>query len=738
MPKTSDSCWSFSLRGGGPGEGCSSDDDSEGDGKTRVSPSSDKPYATVSEEARLLGELDLASRTDAATYKPNPWSIAKVNASTRPSKPPRTLPKKPAQSTKTKKATVLDLLRAQPEKNRDSAHAPHAPLAPTSHSSTNRNSVSGSHILDVRSDNSLQEEAHIPSDETLVDSSYQPSLLCKVESPASLGRFVSPLPSRNLSPVVVAQDLASRAPTASDFAASSGLLYRNPVLSGTSHTMTHSVSSDSTGLRHGISVPISLGPSTHPHTLSTKVNEGEQVGPDATSTVARPWALSPARPRHHVDVAHSRRFDETGRNESSAMSHKPTWKREWRSPDLNASSYVNPEPPFALKCESSPGVPSQPAYTHAFPRSTSTPAVDSQTQLVRRKTRVPGHFEDILPWFAPPAPTSGSPRPWLHKAQMTREGSSGIPAPLKMRPSPKKLVTPLVSRRARSPSPIPSPLPQQRKQHSSYADKKHQPKRDAYNAFGSPHESWSTLPTKKARTTGKEKMAAVSGKFKIPVQRVPPNNSSARGNPASGSDAFSGGKRHKVVTYLPPPPKYAAPRRDFEDVADTAPPTSMFQPLVVRRAAPPSLTLSAYKYDTSKAKATSHPNEPTVNTPRAADPSPMVSPTLLSPVASPSACAYTSQDWEADDITVPFSTSGFPSRYGYMRQSIAERKRLSAEVWSILDLPSCGVVFRDEWRRNDIRGRPNASGPGQDTGMSCSKQQISIVVWQGSAQVDTE
>ncbi|KAI0080454.1 hypothetical protein K474DRAFT_257280 [Panus rudis PR-1116 ss-1] len=41
----------------------------------------------ISEDARLMRDLDLASRKDEAVYKPNPWTIAKANAASRPSVP---------------------------------------------------------------------------------------------------------------------------------------------------------------------------------------------------------------------------------------------------------------------------------------------------------------------------------------------------------------------------------------------------------------------------------------------------------------------------------------------------------------------------------------------------------------------------------------------------------------------------------------------------------------------------
>lgn len=58
-----------------------SDDDSNSDTGSPTAPSS---ASALSTDARLIQELDLSRRHDEALYKPNPWTIAKINAATRP------------------------------------------------------------------------------------------------------------------------------------------------------------------------------------------------------------------------------------------------------------------------------------------------------------------------------------------------------------------------------------------------------------------------------------------------------------------------------------------------------------------------------------------------------------------------------------------------------------------------------------------------------------------------------
>lgn len=64
-----DSAWSFNFRSGAYDVDSSDDSDAE----------------PCSSDAALIKDLDISSREDKATYKANPWSIAKINAATRPS-----------------------------------------------------------------------------------------------------------------------------------------------------------------------------------------------------------------------------------------------------------------------------------------------------------------------------------------------------------------------------------------------------------------------------------------------------------------------------------------------------------------------------------------------------------------------------------------------------------------------------------------------------------------------------
>ena len=71
--------WSFSCRKTPYNAYCGSDSDSDSDSSLEDNNGGPRP----SEEALLLSELDLASREETVQYKPNPFSIAKINAAFR-------------------------------------------------------------------------------------------------------------------------------------------------------------------------------------------------------------------------------------------------------------------------------------------------------------------------------------------------------------------------------------------------------------------------------------------------------------------------------------------------------------------------------------------------------------------------------------------------------------------------------------------------------------------------------
>ncbi|KAI0044776.1 hypothetical protein FA95DRAFT_1574231 [Auriscalpium vulgare] len=132
-----DSEWSFNMRS----HQCLSDSDSD------TSPPHSPSSAMLSDDTRQFLDLDLSSREDSAVYKPNPWSIAKVNAASRPA--PAPAQPKPAttrcdKQRKQPTGIIADMLRKQ-------AQQPSAPegtglkpgVPPPRHLSQNNRSIKG-------------------------------------------------------------------------------------------------------------------------------------------------------------------------------------------------------------------------------------------------------------------------------------------------------------------------------------------------------------------------------------------------------------------------------------------------------------------------------------------------------------------------------------------------------------------------------------------------------------------
>ena len=79
--------WGFSLCIADEGESDSEPEDASTGPHSSSGPSSDPP---ISEELRIVRDLDLGTRQDTAIFKSNPWTIAKLRAATR--KPPPIAP----------------------------------------------------------------------------------------------------------------------------------------------------------------------------------------------------------------------------------------------------------------------------------------------------------------------------------------------------------------------------------------------------------------------------------------------------------------------------------------------------------------------------------------------------------------------------------------------------------------------------------------------------------------------
>ncbi|KAI1798377.1 hypothetical protein LXA43DRAFT_26435 [Ganoderma leucocontextum] len=248
-------------------------------------------------------------------------------------------------------------------------------------------------------------------------------------------------------------------------------------------------------------------------------------------------------------------------------------------------------------------------------------------------------------------------------------------------------------------------------------------KRDAYKAFSSPDSSWSTIPPeKKRKQTGNDGNKHVTTtNFRLRLQLGRATNQPGKGR--EDAEAEAADPKSRIVTYLPPPRGRESghearplPRNNSRSVASPqehdpdSPPA--FHPMAIRRAAPPHMPLPAYRA----------PN-PVPHAPSGRHDSERPSPYR-------EAAAYDA----GGDTIITFDQSGLPQRYSSLRRGVAKRKRLLAELWDIMGLPSCGVIFRDEWRgrrcQSGMLGTRDEAAGGPDA----SKHEMRIISWPASRE----
>ncbi|KAH9896676.1 hypothetical protein C8Q73DRAFT_834761 [Cubamyces lactineus] len=498
-PKADD-CWSLSLRGRCTGDDGFSDESDNEDASSQSMP--------ASEESRLLGELDLASRMDAATYKPNPWSIARANAATRTTKPAVALPVKPnRQKNASSNGSVLEMIHKQARKlSTSECQSAVLPATVQKHPSAGATQVSRppsqSHTISC-----LEDNAHIPSDETLVDDSYQPHVLHKSGENHLLRPLTTGLGSASsgagiavsTSPEAQAGELAIEQPLSRH-----GQVQGRPSPTTTSGQYWNVRSDAQPGGARNIPQPM-IGISEEETITMSKYRSAKDEGVH-TSLSMRDAIARQFTPQIHMNPQVAKSFlatpscvEQTPQRPTKPVKGSPTWKQEWRSPDLG---YVNQlHPPFSAstalpKREQSPTLPELDhhsattglAITRSIPNNLAFHATEGQSKR---------SFSTEQPRFS--------------AAQIEQRSFSPV---ADAHVSYGESLT-----QHNSPSPPLSPAsggPFPRSAHS----RKPPPKRNAYDAFRSPSAEWSTLPAKKTRTgDGKQARGreTMTQKFKVPL-----------------------------------------------------------------------------------------------------------------------------------------------------------------------------------------------------------------------------
>lgn len=98
--------WAFNLRTRQLHDSDDSDDCDEPDEQSNC----------VSDDTRLMNDFDLSTRIETVNYKPNPWTIAKVNAASRPSEQEKPIPSFSSKSVSSKQqptGSIVDCFKKQ-------------------------------------------------------------------------------------------------------------------------------------------------------------------------------------------------------------------------------------------------------------------------------------------------------------------------------------------------------------------------------------------------------------------------------------------------------------------------------------------------------------------------------------------------------------------------------------------------------------------------------------------------
>ncbi|KAF7347667.1 hypothetical protein MVEN_01523700 [Mycena venus] len=234
---------------------------------------------------------------------------------------------------------------------------------------------------------------------------------------------------------------------------------------------------------------------------------------------------------------------------------------------------------------------------------------------------------------------------------------------------------------------------------------------DAYDYFRSdPDDEWSTLPArKKAKAAGPARPKINGIKTTAPF-RLPGTVIKAK---ITGMSATS---ERRVVTFLPPPLKAGKVEDLVKDVGSTG--EEKCPQLVVPPRAPKrsrgSREYSPSKRTTSKRRRLSENSYPSPAD-SCLTPSEVSSPSSARSSAYPFPSPPTSDPVPNDDseihatVTVGDVSQSYPRTKSLMRQ----RKRGVDDLWNLLELPSCGIVYGDD--------------------QSASKE-LCVVIWEGQQE----
>ncbi|EED80634.1 predicted protein [Postia placenta Mad-698-R] len=677
MPgKKDDSVWSYNLRSYD-----FSDDDSDAFEDAEVTTSRENPRSDDGQH-----DLDISSRVDTAQYKSNPWSIAKVNAACRKTvpvrSPPKTAPriaaKKPHIGNKLAVSSVTQVSGTAPFKHNqrslvkrkpDDTPAQRAvPAVPVLSSAFGPSSNA---IVPQKQPtypiSALEPSAPAPSDTSVANNDLAPlpteklgqenssqmlpssgaSTPCRNQTTYELAGVQTPQFQAHIPPVYTqnaridpAQEVSSsvtKRPPVPPGPTSNGL-----VMDRTHPSHSQSPSVQSQGAKNDAPKVYHPQQITHIHTDDTQntphthgANQHDLLERKAIHSVL----ASRAEPQRLIDKL----LPATPHREGTVASAKRPQR-------------------FVHEASSSP---MSDGHIRRDVRN-----IDKGPKMSISPVHMPRIAQKITQLSSPlrgsasrhgVSPTVAS----ISRIDAVQPSSRMSPAdspPLRQRTAVETMILPAHKRTA-------SPL------NVSVAPAK----RDAYAAFPtSPDAAWSTLPPPKKPRVAPAPAGKVrqSGTFRLPLAHARAPEPVAQ--------------KTRVVTYLPPPRKAPSPHvttgtRDEEGSRYPSPPGSELDVPPMSRARAPDAGHDADEHAPAARSAPSRPHPAS----RTALPSP---PPSDPPEAAPPAAEDTQQD---TDVRAHFDMRDLRQRYTLVRRRVAERKRLSAEVWPLLQLPSCGIVYCD-------------------------------------------
>ncbi|EED84514.1 predicted protein [Postia placenta Mad-698-R] len=719
MPgKKDDSVWSYNLRSYD-----FSDDDSDASEDAEVTTSRENPCSDDGQH-----DLDISSRVDTAQYKSNPWSIAKVNAACRKSVPVRSTPqtapriaaKKPHIGNKSTVSSVTQMSSTAPRKPNQRSlvkRKPHTPaqrvvpavsllssvFGPSSNaiapqkqptypilaldpSAPNGTSVANDDLVSLPMERLGQESASqmLPSSGA--------STPCKSQTTYELSGVQTPQFQAHIPPVYT---LNARIDPAQE------------------------VSSSSYGSVSGLLLPASLSVSTPNGLVMDKTYPSHSQSPSVQSQGAKNDAPKVYHPQQitHIHTDDTQNTPHThGANQHDLLERKAIH-----------SVLASRAEPQRLIDKLLPATPHREGTVASAKRPQRSVHEASSSPMSN------GHIRRDVRNIDKGPKMSISPVHMPHIAQKMTQSSSPLRGP-----DSRHGVSPTVAsishinaaRPSSRTSPADIPAPRRHMAMETMISPAHKrtasplnvsvapAKRDAYAAFPtSPDAAWSTLPPPKKPRVAPAPAGKVreSGTFRLPLAHARAPEPVAQ--------------KTRVVTYLPPPRKAPSPHvttgtRDEEGSRYPSPPGSELDVPPMSRARAPDAGHDADKHAPAARSAPSRPHPAS----RTALPSP---PPSDPPEAAPPAAEDTQQD---TDVRAHFDMRDLRQRYTLVRRRVAERKRLSAEVWPLLQLPSCGIVYCDRPLSESSQKGERLSEEEMRDDPQEQFTEIAIVTWQPSVK----